>query len=70
MDALEDQRGMTEEAVKTIATSPLELYQELRTMHSLSLPHTVLRTSVNDENVPMNTPLWEGDIVTFSSAAR
>jgi molybdopterin converting factor small subunit len=64
-DTLETQRGINEEAVRTFAGSPEELYKELRSMYSFSVPHTGLLTTVNNESVPMNTPLWEGDIVTF-----
>ncbi len=64
-DLLREQRGMTEEAVQTYAGSPEELYKELRLTHSFSLPTNSLKASVNDEFVPLNTPLWEGDTVTF-----
>jgi molybdopterin converting factor small subunit len=64
-DLLQDQRGITEEAVKTFAGSPEELYDELRLMHRFSLASTTVRSSVNNEVVPMNTPLWEGDLVAF-----
>ena len=67
-DSLEDQRGVTEEAVRTLAQSPEELFKELRAMHRFSVAPSALRTSVNNEFVPSNTPLWEGDIVGFTAA--
>ena len=65
LDSLECQRGMNEEAVRTIAGSPEELYRELRGIYRFLEAPTALKTTVNNEFVPMNTPLWEGDLVTF-----
>ncbi|CAN5348087.1 hypothetical protein BH11ARM1_BH11ARM1_15990 [soil metagenome] len=69
LDTLESERGMNEEAVNTRAASPEELYRELSSRHSLSTASATLQTSVNNERVPLNTPLWQGDLVTFRMPA-
>jgi molybdopterin converting factor small subunit len=67
-ETLKDQRGLYEEALQTEAMTPEELYRDLTNVHKFSLSATVLRSAVNDDFVPMNTPLWEGDTVTFVPA--
>jgi molybdopterin converting factor small subunit len=62
---LQDERGLSEEALQTEAMTPEELYRDLRHAHNLSIPHSTMRAAVNDDFVPMNTPLWEGDTVAF-----
>jgi molybdopterin converting factor small subunit len=62
---LKDQRGLAEEALQTEALTPEELYVSLRDAHNFSVARHDMRAALNDDVVPMNTPLWEGDTVSF-----
>ncbi|MEZ0325018.1 MAG: MoaD/ThiS family protein [Fimbriimonas sp.] len=62
---LQDQRGLPEEALLTEAMTPEELYRDLRMAHNFSLTHLDMRAALNDDFVPMNTPLMAGDTVAF-----
>lgn len=62
---LKDQRGLAEEALQTEAQTPEELYVSLQGTHKFSVAHHEMRAALNDDVVPMNTPLWEGDTVAF-----
>lgn len=50
-------RGLTDERLTTVATTPAGLYAEL----GLSLSISGLRAAVNDEFVPWDHPLNDGD---------
>ena len=62
---LREQRGRSEEAVATTATTPSALYAELRTRHDFALAPELVRAAVNSAFAPMNHPLKSGDIVVF-----
>lgn len=62
---LREQAGCAEETLETQARSPADLYAELRTRHSFSLPPELLRVAVNDEFGDWSQPLAEGDVVVF-----
>ena len=64
-DQLCDQSGIEEEAVQTGAGSPEELFRELNIANRFTVEARGLRTAINNEFVPLNTPLWEGDTVSF-----
>ena len=63
--ALREQRGLSEERLRTDAPTPAALYDELRARHALRLQADQLRAAVNDAFVPWDTPLREGDTVVF-----
>ena len=49
----------------TAAATPAELYRELQSSHALTFPVTLLRVSVNERYVTMETPLQANDRVVF-----
>jgi len=63
--ALREQVGLHEERVQTRATTPAELYAELRERHHFSLPVESLRVAVNDEFADWAQALADGDVVVF-----
>jgi molybdopterin converting factor subunit 1 len=62
---LREQAGLAAETVATSATSPRELYDELRATRGLALPQAMLRVAVNEEFCGWEHPLAEGDRVVF-----
>ncbi|MCU0779805.1 MAG: MoaD/ThiS family protein [Akkermansiaceae bacterium] len=62
---LGDRRGLTEEKVSSNAITAGELYQTLAATHALGIQAQHLRAAVNDELVPWNHPLADGDQVAF-----
>ncbi len=58
---LAERRGLTEERVATAATTPAGLYAELELGVSIS----GMRAAVNDEFVPWDHPLSDGDRVAL-----
>jgi molybdopterin converting factor subunit 1 len=62
---LREQAGRSEEALETLASTPAELYEELRAAHGFALPRAMLRVAINDEFGEWTTPLAPGDRVVF-----
>jgi molybdopterin converting factor subunit 1 len=62
---LREQAGRSAERMNTAATTPAELYAELRGVHGFTLPLAMLRVAVNDEFCEWTTPLQAGDRVVF-----
>lgn len=62
---LREQAGRSEETLETRASTPAELYDELRVAHGFALPRAMLRVAVNDEFGDWTTPLASGDRVVF-----
>jgi len=58
---LAERRGLTEERITTAATTPAGLYAELELGVSIS----GLRAAVNDEFVPWDHPLNDGDRIAL-----
>ena len=58
---LAERRGLTEERVTTTATTPAGLFAELNVGESISS----IRAAVNDEFVPWDHPLNDGDTVAL-----
>lgn len=58
---LAERRGLTEERVTTAATTPAVLFAELNVGGSISS----IRAAVNDEFVPWDHPLNDGDTVAL-----
>ncbi len=64
---LKDQRGCSEESVKTEAKTAQDFYQELQLRHKFSLSHNSLRVAINHEYKDWNTALSPNDTVVFIS---
>lgn len=62
---LREQRGLEVETVDTTATTPRELYAELKDRHAFSLPTDVLRVAVNDAFRSWDVSLCDSDRVVF-----
>jgi molybdopterin synthase sulfur carrier subunit len=62
---LREQRGVSQEKLSTKATTPAELYGELRGRHNFTLPMDRIRAAVNDAFVDSATPLADGDRIVF-----
>lgn len=62
---LREQRGVTEESLRTLVATPAALYEELRARHGFTLSVDRVRAAVNDEFVSASTPLHDGDRIVF-----
>jgi molybdopterin-guanine dinucleotide biosynthesis protein A len=62
---LREQAGRREEALRSCAGTPQELYAELRERYPLSLGPEVLRVAINAEFSDWSSPLADGDTVVF-----
>jgi len=62
---LREQRSLSDEMISTAAATPAELYEELKSAHSFTLPLTALRCAINDEFASMEQRMEEGDVVAF-----
>lgn len=62
---LREQAGRSTEQLQTSAGTPLELYEELRRRHPLTLAPASLRVAVNDDFGDWRAPLVDGDTVVF-----
>jgi molybdenum cofactor guanylyltransferase len=62
---LREQAGRSTEELETQATTPRELYEELRRRRGLTLSPEFLRVAVNDEFGDWRSPLSDGDTVVF-----
>jgi molybdopterin converting factor small subunit len=60
-----EQRGLATENLLTDAVTPLELYAQLQTTHSFTLPSDRIRTAINDNFADSSSILREGDRVVF-----
>jgi molybdenum cofactor guanylyltransferase len=62
---LREQAGRSAEELETQASTPRELYEELRHRRGLTLAPEFLRVAVNDEFGDWRSPLADGDTVVF-----
>jgi molybdopterin converting factor small subunit len=62
---LRETAGKNTEQRQTYATTPRQLYAELTQAYGFSMPAANLRVAVNDALVPMDSPLCDGDTITF-----
>jgi molybdopterin converting factor subunit 1 len=62
---LREQRGADKESLKTQAQTPRDLYEELRTRYSFTLPSDKISVAINDQFCSLDHPLKEGDTVVF-----
>ncbi|WP_157995163.1 NTP transferase domain-containing protein [Peristeroidobacter soli] len=62
---LREQAGRSEETLDTTATTPAELYDELRRRHPFQLNAAQLKVALNNDFSDWQTPLRHGDTVVF-----
>ena len=62
---LREQAGRGEEVLQTAATTPAELYAELRQRHAFGLAREQLKVAVNSEFSDWMSPLEDNDAVVF-----
>ena len=62
---LREQAGRSEETLDTSASTPAELYEELRRKHPFQLAAAQLKVALNSEFSDWHTPLRHGDTVVF-----
>lgn len=62
---LREQAGCSEETLDTTASTPAELYGELRKRHPFQLAPTQLKVAINADFRDWHTPLANGDTVVF-----
>lgn len=62
---LREQAGRSEETLDTTATTPAELYDELRRRHPFQLAPNQLKVALNADFSDWHTPLRHGDTVVF-----
>ena len=63
--SLREERGLSEETLRTQAETPAQLFQELAERHGISFPVARLKVAINDEFSTWETPLMDGDAVVF-----
>ena len=62
---MREQSGRSEETVETLASTPADLYAELKARHGFTLPREQLKVAVNSEFAAWSRPLAAGDAVVF-----
>jgi len=62
---LREERGLTDEAVSTMASTAGELYDELRARHGFRLHRENLKVVVNETFVDWDTSLHHNDEIVF-----
>ncbi|MEK6232581.1 MAG: MoaD/ThiS family protein [Luteolibacter sp.] len=62
---LSERRGIPEETIQHAAITPAELYRQLAETHPLGLAMSDLRAAVNDEFIPWDHLLKDGDHIAF-----
>jgi molybdopterin synthase sulfur carrier subunit len=62
---LAERRGVVEETVESLATTPAQLYAELDAAHALGLSTRDFRVAVNDEFATWDTEIKSGDAIAL-----
>ena len=62
---LREQRGLSEEAVQTMAKTAGDLYDEIAHTHGLTFEKSLIRAAINDRFVDMSEQIEDGDKVVF-----
>lgn len=60
-----DMAGKSNEAYSTEASTPAELYQELKLKYDFNLCPSKLKVAINDEFKSFETQLMDGDKIVF-----
>ncbi|MFT4554295.1 MAG: molybdopterin converting factor subunit 1 [Chlamydiales bacterium] len=63
--ALKEQAGISQESLKTSATTARELYRDLEKSHRFSLSEKHLKVAVNQEYQDLDYCLHSGDSLVF-----
>ena len=62
---LREQRGLSQETIKTKAVTAQELYEELINRYGIKFPPDLLKVAINDEFESWDTLLKENDTLVF-----
>ena len=62
---MREERGLNQETLATKASTPLEIFQELKDKYRFSLSVDKIKVAVNDEFADWQAPLKSGDTLTF-----
>ncbi len=62
---LKDQAKTSQETVDSNASSPEELYADLKLRHRFTLGQESLKVAINDEFAAWNSALSDGDTIVF-----
>ena len=62
---LREERGVSDETLKTLAQTPKELYKELGDRYNFRLKENLLKVAVNDSFANWDAPLKNNDTVVF-----
>lgn len=62
---LREEAGRSEETLTTAATTPRELFEELKARHPFTLPPALLRVAINEDFGDWSQTLADGDRVVF-----
>lgn len=62
---LAERRGLSEETVRLDAATPADVFAALAAIHPLGVARSALRAAVNDELVPWDHPLRDGDRIAL-----
>jgi molybdopterin converting factor small subunit len=62
---LKEERGLTEETFVTELENPLAIFEKLNSEFHFSIDQTKCRVAINDEFVPWDQKLCDGDQVVF-----
>ena len=60
-----EQRGLAAETLASDATTPGELYAQLRARHNFTLDVSMVRVAINGRFAAMDLPLSSGDSIVF-----
>jgi sulfur-carrier protein len=63
--AFRETTGLSEETVRTAASTAADLYKEISLKHGIRYDIPVLRVALNDHVVSWDSPLNDGDTVVF-----
>jgi len=63
--SLREERGLSEETLRTQAENPAQLFQELAERHGITFPMDRLKVAINNEFASWKTHLSDGDTVVF-----
>ncbi len=62
---LRENRGLSSESITTLAETPLELYQELKSKYDFHLSRDRMKVAINDEFRDWTVKLHSEDTVVF-----
>lgn len=63
--ALREAAGLSEETVRSAATTAADLYREIARQHRIPFDQSILTVALNDQIVPWSSLISDGDTVIF-----